>query len=172
MPDLRRLALLGINEGYILKADAPEPLLVAAKVAGFDSAVYGIDDVKKYPVLWIRDNFMIAATKLSNFRTGRYEPTQSWKLLWENIISWVKGGTPFKFNSWDTDVSPSYTPLERLPDNARRQSVSKGVEWFYKGRFFIDSSWKALRSALGDGTTLWASGGTSPAQRRRNMGYP
>ena len=152
-PDLSPLTLLGINEGYILKADVRESLLVAAKVAGFDSAVYGIDDVKKYPVLWMRDNFMIAATKLSNFRTGRYEPTLSWKQLWENIISWAKGGTRFKFNSWNTDVSPSYTRQERLPGNARRQSVAKGVEWFYKGRFFIDSSWKSLSDQRqGDGT--------------------
>lgn len=157
MPELKPLALLGINEGYILKANAHDPLLVAAKVAGFDNAVYGIDDVEKYPVLWIQDNFMVASTKLSNFRTGRYAPGGSWKLLWQSIIAWAKNGSGFRFKYWDADVAPSYSRKQVLPSNARAQSVAKGISWFYNGRFFIDSSWKSLSDQRqGDGTNPFA----------------
>lgn len=153
VPELKPLALLGINEGYILKATVNDPLLVAARVAGFDDAVYGIDDVQQYPVLWIRDNFMVASTKLSNYRTGRYAPGDAWKLLWQHIISWVKGSSGFRFKYWDADVTPSYSRNQALPPDARMQSVAKGIQWFYKGRFFIDSSWKSLSDQRqGDGT--------------------
>lgn len=152
-PGLNSMSLLGINEGYILKTNAQQPLLVAAKVAGFDSAVYGVDDVDKHPVLCRQDNFMLAFTKLTNFRTGRYGPVSSWKTLWENIISWVSGTGKINFKSLETDVSPMYTQHQPLPADARKQSVIKGIQWFFNGRFFIDTSWKALwEQRQGDGT--------------------
>jgi hypothetical protein len=40
-----------------------------------------------------------------------------------------------------------------LPADARRNAILKGVEWFYKGRFLVDTSWKALwLKYQGDGT--------------------
>lgn len=150
---LQRMSLLGINDCSVLQVKVENPLLVLAKVAGVDKAIYGIDDVKTFPLLFQKDNMMVALTKLTNFRTGRYGPNQSWKELWENILAWVRGSGNIRFKSWRTDVEPMYSRDQPLPAQARKQAVIKGVQWFYNGKFFIDSSWKDMwLKYQGDGT--------------------
>jgi len=150
---LQKMSLLGINDCHLLQAPAEHPFLVLAKVAGFDKADYGIDDVKAYPLLFQRENLMIALTKLTNFRTGRYGPSESWKALWENLLTWVRGTEEIHFRSWGNDVEPAYAREESLPANAGRQAVARGVEWLYQARLFIDSSWKDQWLKIqGDGT--------------------
>ncbi|HZK62878.1 MAG TPA: hypothetical protein VFC34_01965 [Puia sp.] len=150
---LQRMALLGINDCSVLRVKVQNPLLVLAKVAGFDKAEYGIDDVKTYPLLYQKDNRMVALTKLSNFRIGRYGPNQAWKELWEYLLTWVRGAEQIHFKSWPGDVMPMYTRYQPLPAGARRLTVAKGVQWFYNGRFLIDASWKDIwLKYQGDGT--------------------
>ncbi len=150
---LEKMSLLGINDCHVIPISVKQPLLVLAKVAGFDKADYGVDDVKTYPLLFQKGNRMIALTKLTNFRTGRYEPAASWKVLWEKLLTWIGGAGEIHFKSWDRDVEPSYSRNEKLPANARREAVTRGVDWFYNARLFIDSSWKDLWLKIqGDGT--------------------
>ena len=87
---LKSMDIIGINDCYTRVAKIDDPLIVLARVAGFDQAEYGIDDVENYPLLCEKDGMLIAFTKLSNFRTGRYEPLASWQSVWEYIISFVK----------------------------------------------------------------------------------
>lgn len=150
---LKPLSILGINDCYVLPVKVDSPLMVLAKVAGFDKAEYGIDDVDKYPLLFKKDNMIIATTKLSNFATGRYGPDDAWKQVWSYILSQMTGKENFKFSTWPSYVTPMYTKDEVLPANAREKSVEKGVEWFYKGRFFVHSDWKEMQlNYQGDGT--------------------
>lgn len=151
--DLKPMSILGVNDCHILPAKVDSPLIVLAKVAGFDKAVYGINDVKTYPLLFESGNMMVAMTKLSNFATGRYGPESSWKQVWEYILSWMTGNKNVHLNQWLSYVSPMYEKRVKLPRDATRITVKKGIEWFYKGRFFIDSSWKDLwLKYQGDGT--------------------
>ncbi len=142
-PNLESMSIVGINDCYTLEADVENPLLVLAKVAGFDKAEYGIDDVKSHPLLFQKDNCMVALTKLSNFRTGRYGPNDSWKVIWNYIISWLVSNPDFQFEkAWPADVSPMFEANTVLPDGAKERMIEKGTNWFYNGKFFIDSSWK------------------------------
>ncbi len=150
---LQRMSLLGINDCRVLQVKVQNPLLVLAKVAGVDKADFGIDDVKAFPLLFQKGNMMVALTKLTNFRTGRYGPNQSWKELWENILTWVRGSENIRFKSWGADVTPMYTRNQQLPSQAGKLAVAKGVQWFYNGKFLIDSSWKdTWLKYQGDGT--------------------
>lgn len=150
---LSPLSILGINDCYVLPVKIDSPLLVLAKVAGFDKAEYGIDDVEKYPLLFEKDNMIIATTKLSNFATGRYGPDDAWKQVWSYILSQMTGKENFTFSTWPSYVTPMYSKDEVLPANATEKSVEKGVEWFYKGRFFVHSDWKDMQLKYqGDGT--------------------
>ena len=139
---LKPMSILGINDCHVLPAQVTNPLIVLARVAGFNKAEYGIDDVTTYPLLFEKDNMLVAMTKLSNFATGRYAPEDSWKTTWEYIVSRIAGTDNFHFTQWLSFVSPSYSKEAKLPANARAASVAKGTEWFYNGHFFIDSSWK------------------------------
>jgi hypothetical protein len=142
--DLKPMSILGINDCHILQVKVDSPLIVLGKVAGFDKAVYGIKDVKTYPVLFRRGNEMIAMTKLSNFATGRYGPTGSWKEVWEYILSWMTGKKNIRLHTWLTYVSPIYSKSGKIPVDATRCCVINGINWYFNAHLFIDSSWKAL----------------------------
>ncbi len=153
LPDLKPMELLGVNDCYIYKADVEHPLLVLAKVAGYDKADYGISDVEAYPMLVRKGSSLLAFTKLSNFKKGRYEPLNAWQGLWRYIFSFLTNNPDFKFSTeWPTNVKPMYGKDEPLKENAKREMVEKGIEWFFKGRFLVDASWKELQLKYeGDG---------------------
>lgn len=152
-PHLKPLDILGINDCHVIPTVAANPLLVLAKVAGFDKAEYGIDDVEKQPLLFENDNLLIATTKLSNFATGRYGPNAAWQSVWSYIIHWATGQKNVTFKEWPDYVTPTYGPKETLPANAVAKSIEKGVKWFENGRFYIHPDWEEKwRGYQGDGT--------------------
>jgi hypothetical protein len=60
--------------------------IVLARVAGFDTAVYGLPS-ETFPLLVeTSDGRLISATKLSGFVTGRFVPTAEWKQIWRTIL--------------------------------------------------------------------------------------
>lgn len=150
---LKPMDILGINDCYTRIAKPEAPLFVLARVAGFDKAEYGIDDVETYPLLSQEEGVMIAYTKLSNFQTGRYRPIASWQALWEDIISFVVSDPNFSFtSSCPEDVKPMYKENEILPSDAKQEMICKGTEWFFNGKFLVDSSWKEMQlEKQGDG---------------------
>ncbi|WP_430965236.1 hypothetical protein [Spongiimicrobium sp. 2-473A-2-J] len=150
---LKPMELLGMHACTVLEAKAENPLMVLAKVAGFDRAEYGIDDVHTYPLLVQRDHVMAAMTKLTNFRSARYGPQASWKKVWEYILSWLSADT-VQLKTWPSDVTPMYARNQPMPKDALQKSVAKGVDWFYKGRFFIHPEGRERWSQYqGDGVT-------------------
>lgn len=141
---LAPMSLLGIHNCHILPVDVKDPLIVLAKVVGFDKAEYGLDSTKFYPLLFEKDNALIAMTGLSNFAKARYGPNESIKQVWTYILSKMLKEPNLKINHWFSSVSPMYGKNEVLPANARLKSIKKGVEWFDNGRFFVHPEWKAL----------------------------
>jgi hypothetical protein len=151
---LKPMSLLGINDCHVLPVKVENPLIVLGKVAGFNKAEYGIEDIQTYPLLFQKDNMLVAMTKMSNFATARYAPEESWKETWNYIVSWVTGINNFHFNNWLSYVSPMYSKNALLPADAVKNSIAKGAEWFYNGRFFIAPSWKDVwLKYQGDGLT-------------------
>lgn len=147
------MSILGINDTYVLPVKADTTLLVLARVAGFDKAEYGIDDVPARPLLFEQDGVLFATTKLSNFRTGRYGPHDAWKAVMAYIVGWTTEDKHVKFKDWPSDVEPMYGPDQPLPADAKTLSVKKGVAWFAKGKLYVDPTWKdTLLKYQGDGT--------------------
>src|SRR5690625_436906 len=107
-----------------------------------------------YSLLFKSGNIRVEMWKLLNFATGRYGPESSWKRVWEYILSWITGKKNIHLKHWLTYVTPMYGPNEKLPEDAAKRTVNKGIEWFYKGRFFIAPGWKDLwLKYQGDGTS-------------------
>lgn len=152
-PDLSPMKILGINDCHIIPSDAKNPLVVLAKVAGLDYAPYGLEGVDSYPLLVEQGNYLYALTKLSNIASGRYGPEDHWKSLWSYIIRKLSGKEDFTFKNWPRFLEPSFDEHTELTGEDKLKSIQKGVEWFYKGRFFIHSSWKdTWLTYQGDGT--------------------
>ncbi|WP_212592608.1 hypothetical protein [Sphingobacterium humi] len=140
---LAKLTILGINDTYLLQTQAAQPLLILGKVAGLNTAAYGIDDVKQYPLLFKQDGNYVATTKLSGFATGRYGPNDAWKAVWNHILQDLSGKPDFALKGWLSYVNPAYGKHETLPANAKKEAVRLGVDWFDKAKLYVDPSWQA-----------------------------
>lgn len=136
------MSLLGIQNCHVLPVDVKDPLIVLAKVVGFDKAEYGLTDTKTYPLLFEQDNALVCMTALSNFQTGRYGPQAAVKTVWKYILSRITGKKDIQLDKWEEDVRPMYGRNTPLPADARLNSIHKGAAWFENGRFFIHPSWK------------------------------
>ena len=145
------MSLLGINDCHILPVVAKNPLIVLGKVVGFKKAEYGLVNTKVYPLLLHQGNVFIALTKLSNFQTARYGPEENIKLIWTYLLSSLTNNQQLQLETWNDDVSPMYAKTAKLPVTARKTAIEKGVDWFYKGHFFVHADWKEQQLKYQDG---------------------
>ena len=89
---LKPMDLLTINRAVYLKTEAADPLMVIARVAGFDSAVFGLEDTPSSPLVYKpSDNIWISTAKLSDFAHLRLIPERKWQPFWETVISDLTG---------------------------------------------------------------------------------
>ena len=135
---LPKLRILAINGLRFLPTDAQNPSIVAAKVAGFDTAVYGLPE-KTYPILFTccNDRILVSTTKLSHFITGRYAPQDAWEAIWQGIFKWLQPEDPPLKLTWQSTTMPTYRRDEALPSDTQRQAVHSGAEWFKKAKLLI-----------------------------------
>lgn len=151
---LNPMNILGINDCHVISTEASDPLMVVAKVAGLDSAVYGLEGVPAYPLLINNDESFIALSKLSDFARGRFGPEAHWQALWAHIINKITlQDRQFSFDTWPRVVEPSFGAKETISRKDKINSVKKGVDWFEKGKFYIAKEWKEYwLKYQGDGT--------------------
>lgn len=152
-PELQPMDLLSINRGWYAREKADNPLMVIARVAGFDTAAYGLENTTTSPLVCKpEENIWVSTSNLSDFARLRYVPEFRWKAFWELVMSDLTGHKVV-FGSMPSYVRPAYGRDEALPDSARLASVRKGVEWFFNGHFLIDSTWtdEWLGKYQGDG---------------------
>jgi hypothetical protein len=145
-PSLARMRILMVQDCRFLPIAASSPHLVLARVAGYDTAVFGLPAKDVYPLLFEhpRGNVMVATTKLSQFVTARYAPTDAWPAVWRMIFGWLSPDTPALDLKWTPTVRPSHGRTDLLPQDAERQAVRRGVEWYAKGRLYVHPDWLQL----------------------------
>jgi hypothetical protein len=85
------MRLLIIHGCHFLPMVAKSPHLILARVAGYDTAVFGLPETEVYPVLFEhpRGDILVATTKLSQFVTGRYAPNDAWPVVWRMVFTWL-----------------------------------------------------------------------------------
>ena len=174
-PKLGKMRILDMRDCYFVPVKAAKPSIVLARVAGFDTAVYGLPSSGVYPIL-VELTFgktLVATTKLSQFITARYAPAEAWQLVWKRILEWLAPGASIPELKWTPVVQPSFGPKGALPRYAELQAFRRGVAWYSKARLLLHPSWRQggdlepyfPRSApmhrsgpLGDGTEGVAEG--------------
>ncbi len=153
-PDLPRLRVLGINGLRYVSVSVTNAELVAARVAGFDSAVYGLPESTR-PLLFRHPdtNLLVATTALSRFVTGRYGPAEAWRVVWRRVLTWTAPQLPLPELKWVPMVAPSYGRDEPLPPDAERQALRRAVDWFGKSKLLLHPSRlkEVDQAAQGDG---------------------
>src|SRR5690606_3547681 len=124
------MRILGMHGCWYLPVKADGAHLSLAKVAGYNTAVYGLPETT-YPILFELPGptVLVATSKLSHFVTGRYAPTAAWKSVWERILAWLCPQQEVSELSW-TPVIQVKGPDEALPENAELEAFRRSIRWF------------------------------------------
>jgi len=143
-PVLERLQILAIHDCHFVPVKASQPHLVLARVAGFDRAVFGLQDVETEPILFehSRGDILVSTTKLSQFVTARYAPKEAVQNVWRMVLGWLQPGRPVPELDWIPTVRPSYGPKEPLPPDVVRGAIVRAIDFHTKARLLIHDSWK------------------------------
>ncbi len=152
---LDSLDLIGIHNAYVVQSAAKNPILIVAKVAGFDKAQYGISDVAPTPLLFKQGNSLVATTRLSHLITSRFGPVDHLKGVMEYIFTYLSPNVAWEFKNWPLQVKPMHNASEELTAKDYEKAIKKGTDWFYKGNFFVHPSWEPLfLKRQGDGSDV------------------
>jgi hypothetical protein len=143
-PSLERLSILDFHDGRYVPINAAKADLVLARAAGFEKAVYGLPAEGVKPILFKAPggDVLVATTKLSQFITGRYEPVESWGIVWTWILEWLQPTVPIHLGEFEPAVRPSFGPRQPLPADVEIQAFQRGVEWYSRAKLFVHSSWE------------------------------
>jgi hypothetical protein len=144
-----RIALLS-NARYV-PVDSPKAHLVIAKVAGVDTAVFGLEGASPAPLLFEHPcGFLVATGALSHFIRGRYLPSDAWRTIWETILARLQPGARRVKLHWTPSVRPSYESAESLPAGYEAESVRRCADWIVRSRALRHPSWpqEALHRSL------------------------
>ena len=141
-PRLSRMRILGLHKIHFLPAQAPTADIVLARVAGFDTAVYGLPQSEVYPILFEHHGMLVSTTSLSQFVTARYAPNGAWEPIWTSILGRLLAPRPAPSLRWTPAVRPSYTASEPLPSGAEFAAFRRGVAAFQNARLFVHPSWQ------------------------------
>lgn len=142
---LPRLRILNAH-GFTFLA-TPEtkhpPLLAVARVAGFDTAVFGLprDGI---PALFEArgGRWLVATTKLSNFVTGRYGPARDWEETWQFILRRLDPGRDYRLR-WQPTVRTAYAKEQPLPPDAEATACRSAAEWYLGAGLLVPKSREA-----------------------------
>ena len=131
---LEKMRIVTINDCHFVDIEAESSHMVVAKIAGFDTAVYGLHSTETHPVLFElpKINVLVSTTKLSQFITGRYAPKDAWKSIWGFVFNWLQPNEPALIMNWTESVRPNFSKNKTISQTERSQASSRGVEWFYK----------------------------------------
>lgn len=140
--NLDSLDLFGLHKAFVVRSAAKNPLIIMAKVAGFDKAQYGISDVKHEPILFQYGNTLVATTRLSNALSSRFGPVDHIKPVWEYVLHHLDASVDWKLDNWPLQVKPMHEKSKVLSPQDYQQAIHKGIDWFYKGKFLIHPSWE------------------------------
>jgi len=151
-PSLPKMRILAINSCRFIPTEAENPLLVMARVAGFDRATFGLPK-ETFPVLFELPSgnpgsgpVLVSTTKLSQFITARYGPRDAWGPVWRMILAWLQPGKAIPEVNWLPTVRPSFRADERVPPNVEAEALRRGIEWYFKAPLLVHPSWLAKYS--------------------------
>lgn len=130
---LEKMRIITINDSHYVPLESESPHIVSARIAGFDTAVYGLDSTKTHPILFElpNSNILVSSTKLSQFVTGRYAPKDAWKSVWKFVFNWLQPNEDPIVLNWSESVRPNYPKDKNILKKERKQAISRGVDWYY-----------------------------------------
>jgi len=161
-PDLQKLRILAIHGCRFVPMKAENPSIVMGRVAGFDIAVFGLP-IETFPILCEmpkrngNGDLLVSTTKLSQFITARYAPTDAWKSIWKSVFAWLQPNKKALDLKWTPSVRPSFSAGEQLPENVEQQALKRGIDWYFNSRMILTPSMMAIYNQPVKGSELSTS---------------
>jgi hypothetical protein len=157
-PDLAKLRILAIHGCRFRPVEIDDAHIVLARVAGFDTAVYGLPE-ETHPILFElpKHGTLVATTKLSQFVTARYAPTDAWRAIWPAVLGWL--GADGASLDWTPTVRPSFAANETLPDDVEEEALRRGTQWFYDARLLPSQDWQEDGDSYADADRVGTASG-------------
>ncbi|MGV3771902.1 MAG: hypothetical protein ACO1QB_03310 [Verrucomicrobiales bacterium] len=157
--ELPKNQIMVAHQCTYLPTEAQAPLLVVARVAGYNTAVYGIP-THAHPILFSpRTNLLVATTKLSQFATGRYAPQREWKAFWGNLLTRLGADRSLNVD-WKPIVTPAFPPEAPLNRDMQLQTFKSAVDWNTKSGLMVpESAWPMVVEKLRSGAEVSDHGG-------------
>ncbi|MCG2462197.1 hypothetical protein K8352_15665 [Flavobacteriaceae bacterium F89] len=140
--DLQPMDILDAGLYRYVKVPDRESFLKGAKVAGFKTAVYGLEDTPNSPILFEDRGVMVATTKLSDFNKSRYSPHDTWRNTLAAMLTKLGIGVEFKEVEWSPVVRPTFKAKAALTREDYGAAVDRGAGWYVKSRFLIHPQWR------------------------------
>jgi hypothetical protein len=143
-PALKRMGILALHNCIYVPIEQQTAELVLARVAGFDTAVYGLPKVGVHPILFKHPSrdVLVATTKLSEFILGRYAPPAAWLQVWRWVLEWLSAVQDSTLLHFAPSVRPVHGRNGRLPEDAELYAFRRGVAWYSNAKMFVAPSWK------------------------------
>jgi hypothetical protein len=143
-PELPANSILALHDCHILPTEFANAPLVLARVAGFDTAVYGLPPETLAVLFEHSDEILVATTRLSGFVSGRYAPVAAWNQVWDGILQWLLPGQAVPELKWTPAVRPAFGKAELLPPDAEREALRRGLEWYESARMLVHPAWAEI----------------------------
>ena len=142
--DLPKLRIVAPQDCHFTPADVPEADLIVGRVAGFDTAVYGLPK-NRWPLLFSMNDgrWLIATTKLSGFATGRFAPAADWKIIWRTILKKLDPGHEPPSLSFDPTVRPALSADAPPPEHIERKTFDRAAQFYQHARLLITPARRA-----------------------------
>ena len=144
-PALPKLRILAAHDCQFVPVSGSLPAdLVVARVAGYDTAMYGLPEKDVFPILFELParKLIVATTSLSRFVTGRYAPDRDWPVVWGRILSALD---PQHLHPLDfaAVVKPAYSAIASLPRRFERRAFAEAAGWFANSHLLVHPSERA-----------------------------
>jgi hypothetical protein len=143
------LSILVVNGMHHVPVDPVKSLIVAARVAGFDRALFGLPD-QTAPLLFELPGYpvMVSTTSLTRMIRGRFAPYDEWKQVWQGILAYLFPGKKPEPVKWVPSVIPTYGRTAALPEGYQKRAVKRAAEWYQNAGIIIDEGTKGSYEAI------------------------
>lgn len=151
-PALAKLHIVSIHGATYIDAKADHPLIDVARVAGFDTAVYGLPPTASPMLLEMKDGrWLIATTRLSDFVQSRFAPPADWAVIWSKILLRLDPDFHGRIK-FTPRVRPSFGKDDPLPPNCQRIALNRAAEFYIHSRLLVSPQrWPEIQKQLAAG---------------------
>jgi len=146
---LDRDTILATHRSWACAWSGPEgttELLALARVAGYDTAPYGLPVDRQVLLAELAGGTVrVAGGALSRFVTGRYGPARAWGAVWADLLGWL-AGTPGNVPlAWRPSVAPRHQRTAPVSPDAEANAVAEVTRWLRTQMLFLREDYSTGR---------------------------